>query len=393
MSARSRLFIALLSTTLIAYIAIGSLLGRVLGDTSYGQLAVFNEVVRLVLEGYVEPVNLDRAMAGARLGLTDALDGDSAYLDADEWKLLQQPSKDDADIGVLLTRRFGFLMVVAPRNGSPAEKAGLKTGDILKTIDGRHTRPLAAASGQRLLRGAPGSSVKLTILRAGVDPFEVSVVRERLLATAPTSRILEGGTGYLKITDISNKAAEEARAAVESLKRGGIKSLVVDLRDSAEGAPAEGVKIAELFMKGGVVAKLSGARTAEQVLSATPRNEVWDGPLAVLIDTGTAGAGEIVAAALRDADRGPLVGERTFGRVGVQKQLPLAEGGMILTVARYVSPKGTAIHGQGVQPTVAVSTGQESEDGSDEPSPPPANDLILDKALELLHSGEAKKAA
>ena len=121
MSARSRLFIALVSTALIAYIAIGSLLGRVLGDTSYGQLAVFNEVVRLVLEGYVEPVNLDRAMAGARLGLTDALDGDSAYLDADEWKLLQQPGKDDADIGAVITRRFGFLMVVAPRTGSPAE--------------------------------------------------------------------------------------------------------------------------------------------------------------------------------------------------------------------------------------------------------------------------------
>jgi carboxyl-terminal processing protease len=393
MSARSRLFIALVSTTFIAYIAVGSLLGRVLGDTSYGQLAVFNEVVRLVLEGYVEPVNLDRAMAGARLGLTDALDGDSAYLEADDWKLLQQPGKDDADIGALLTRRFGFLMVVAPRSGSPAEKAGLKTGDILKTIDGRHTRPLAAATGQRMLRGAPGSSVRLTILRAGVDPFDVSVVRERLGAAAPTSRILEGGTGYLKITEISTKAADEARAAVESLKRGGVKSLVLDLRGSAEGAPAEGVKVAELFMNGGVVAKLSGARTAEQVLSAAPKNEVWDGPLAVLIDTGTAGAGEIVAAALRDADRGPIVGERTFGRVGIQKQLPLAEGGMILTVARYVSPKGTAIHGQGVQPTVAVSSGHDTDDGSDEPTPPPAKDLILDKALELLHSGEAKKAA
>ncbi len=390
MSARSRLFIALVSTALIAYIAVGSLLGRVLGDTSYGQLAVFNEVVRLVLEGYVEPVNLDRAMAGARLGLTDALDGDSAYLDAEEWKLLQQPVKDDADIGAVLTRRFGFLMVVAPRTGSPAEKAGLKTGDILKTIDGRHTRPLAAASGQRLLRGAPGSSVKLTILRAGVDPFEVSVVRERLVAAAPTSRVLEGQTGYLKITEISPKAADEARAAVESLKRGGVKSLVVDLRGAAQGVAADGVKVAELFMNGGVVAKLSGARSAEQILSATAKSEVWEGPLAVLIDTGTSGAGEIVAAALRDADRGPLVGERTFGRVGIQKQLPLAEGGMILTVARYVSPKGTAIHGQGVQPTVAVGSGPE-EGGED--APPSAKDPILDKALELLHSGEAKKAA
>ena len=180
--------------------------------------------------------------------------------------------------------------------------------------------------------------------------------------------------------------------AVEGLKRGGAKNLVLDLRGAAEGVPADSVKVAELFMNGGVVAKLSGVKTPEQVLSASPKAEVWEGPLAVLIDTGTSGAGEIVAAALRDAGRGPVVGERTFGRVGIQKQLPLAEGGMILTVARYVSPKGTPIHGQGVQPTVAVGSGP--DDGLEEPeAPAPGKDPILDKALELLRSGEAKKAA
>lgn len=390
MSPRSRLFIALISTAFVAYVAVGSLLSRVLGDTSYGQLAVFNEVVRLVLEGYVEPVNLDRAMAGARLGLTDALDGDSAYLDAEEWKQLQQPGKDDADVGLVVTRRFGFLMVVAPRAGSPAEKAGLRTGDVLKTIDGRHTRPLAAVTGQRLLRGAPGSSVKLGVLRAGVDPFEVSVVRERLLPAPPASRMLADGTGYLKIPELSAKTADDARAALESLKRGGARGIVLDLRGAAQGVPAEAVRFAELFMEGGVVAKLAGTKTAEQVVSAVAKNSAWGGPLAVLIDTGTSGAGEIVAAALRDADRGPVVGERTFGRVGVQKQLPLAEGGMVLTVARYLSPKGTAIQGQGVQPTVAVASGP---DEPAEEAGPPAKDLILDKALELLHSAETKKAA
>ena len=390
MSPRSRLFIALISTAFVAYVAVGSLLSRVLGDTSYGQLAVFNEVVRLVLEGYVEPVNLDRAMAGARLGLTDALDGDSAYLDAEEWKLLQQPGKDDADVGLVLTRRFGFLMVVAPRAGSPAEKAGLRTGDVLKTIDGRHTRPLAAVSGQRLLRGAPGSSVKLGVLRAGVDPFEVAVVRERLLPASPTSRMLADGSGYLKIPELSARTADDARTALESLRRGGAKGIVLDLRGSAQGEPAEAVRFAELFMEGGVVAKLAGTKMGEQVVSAAAKNAAWGGPLAVLIDTGTSGAGEIVAAALRDADRGPVVGERTFGRVGIQKQLPLAEGGMVLTVARYLSAKGTAIHGQGVQPTVAVASGP---DEAGEETGLPAKDLILDKALELLHAAETKKAA
>jgi carboxyl-terminal processing protease len=223
-----------------------------------------------------------------------------------------------------------------------------------------------------------------------VDPFELAVVRERLVAASPTSRILADGAGYLKVTEISAAAADEARAAVESLKRGGAKGLVLDLRGAAQGAPAEGVRIAELFMNGGVVAKLSGARTAEQILSATAKSGIWDGPMAVLIDTGTSGAGEIVAAALRDTERGPVVGERTFGRVGIQKQLPLAEGGMILTVARYVGPKGTIIHGQGVQPTVAV--GSRSDEDPEDPAASD-RDPILDKALELLRGGEAKKAA
>ena len=185
-----------------------------------------------MLDGYVEPVNLDRAMAGARLGLTDALDGDSAYLDAEELRLYQQPAKDDADIGVVLTRRFAFLMVVAPRPGSPAEKAGLRTGDILKTIDGRHTRPLPAASAERLLRGAPGSSVKLGILRAGADPFEVSVVRERLLAAAPQGRMIEGGTGYLKVTDFRRRPPT-TRGPGGGAQAGRRQNLVLDLRGAA----------------------------------------------------------------------------------------------------------------------------------------------------------------
>ena len=272
MSPRSRLLVALLSTALIGYVALGSLLGRVLGDTSYGQLAIFNEVVRLVLEAYVEPVNLDRAMAGARLGLGDALDGDSGYLDPEEFRLYQQPPHEmDADIGAVLTRRFTFLMVVATRAGSPAEKAGLRTGDILKSIDSRHSRGLQATTGQRLLRGAPGSVVKLGILRAGQDPFEVSVVRERITPAEPSSRVLEDGTGYLRIPEFSPKVADEVRNDLETLKRGGAVRLVLDLRDAAFGPPAEGTKVAELFVKGGVVAKLAGTKVAEQVFNRRSR--------------------------------------------------------------------------------------------------------------------------
>ena len=389
MSHRTRLLVALVSTGLIGYIAVGSLLGRVLGDTSYGQLAIFNEVVRLVLDAYVEPVNVDRAMAGARLGMSDALDGDSSYLDAEEFRLYQQPPKEDeAEIGVVLTRRFSFVMVVAPRPGSPAEKAGLRTGDILKTIDERHTRPMPAVVADRLLRGAPGSSVKLGVLRAGADPFDVTVVRERVLPVAAQGRMLEGGTGVVKVADFTPATAEDVRTQVEALKREGATHMLLDLRGAAWGAPADAVKVAEIFLQGGPVAKLVGRRTEERLLQADAARSAWSGPLAVLVDNGTSGPGEIVAAALLDAGRAKLVGEHTFGRASVSKTVALPEGGLVLTVAKYVSPKGTSIHGEGLAPSVPVAAQREEDEDLAEGAKP---DRILEKALEVL-KGDAPAA-
>lgn len=392
MSHRSRLLVALASTVVIGYVFGGLLLGRVLGDTSYGQLSIFNEVVRLVLEAYVEPVNIDRAMAGARLGLTEALDGDSSYLDAEEFRLLQAPARDgDADTGIVLTRRFGYLMAVSTRPGSPAERAGIRPGDILRSIDGRHSRPLAAPIGERLLRGAPGSTVKLVVLRAGSEPLDVSVVRERIAPTGPKARVLEDGAGYLRIAEFQPRVADEVRSEVESLKSAGARRIVLDLRGAAFGAPAEGVKVAELFVKGGVIAKLTSARAGEELFQGDPSRVVFEGPLAVLVDNGTAGAGEIVAGAIQDAGRGDLVGEPTFGRAAAQKTVPLPEGGLVLTTGKYTTPKGTVIHGRGISPSVAVGRTQDDED---EAAPAgAAKDHQLDKALELLrNAAEAKKA-
>jgi carboxyl-terminal processing protease len=390
MSPKSRLLVALASTGLIGYVAVGSLLGKALGDTSYGQLAIFNEVVRLVLDAYVEPVNLDRAMAGARLGMADSLDGDSSYLDAEQYKLLQQPVADsDADVGLVLTRRFSFLMVVAARAGSPAAKAGLRPGDLLKAIDERHTRPTPAIIAERLLRGAPGSSVKLSVLRAGAEPLEVSVVRERLKPAPVEGRMLEGGTGYVRVPEFTPATAQAVRAELESLRRSGATRLLLDLRDAAWGAPADGVAVAELFLHGGPVAKLVGRRVDEKLLQADAARSAWSGPLAVLVTNGTAGPSEIVAAALVEAGRAKLVGEHTFGRAAVSKTVPLPEGGMVLTVAKYMSPTGKAIHGEGLVPSVPVS-----QDDDDEPAEG-KSDAILEKALEVVKAEgtPAEKAA
>lgn len=386
MSPRTRLLVATVSTVLVGYVAVGSLLGRVMGDTTYGQLALFNEVVRLVLDAYVDPVNVDRAMNGARLGLTEALDGDSAWLDGEDLKAVQGGDRGDAEVGLLLTRRLGFLMVVSAREGSPGQKAALRPGDILKSIDGRHTRPLSPVTGQRLLRGAPGSVVKLVVLRASTDPMDVSLVRERVTAAPVRAKVLEPGVGYLKVPEFGPKVADEVRAELDALQKQGARHLVLDLRGSAFGALGEAAGVAELFLKGGVVAKVSGAKEPEQLLTADADRSAWDRPVTVLVDHGTAGAAEVVAGALLESGR-PLVGQSTFGRAPVQRTVTVPDGALLLTVARYHTPKGAPIHGKGLAPTVAVRVAAD-EDGEDAPP----GDPILEKALELIRD-EGKKAA
>ena len=193
MSTRARLLVAGLSTGLVFYIALGSVLGRVMGDTTYGQLTVFNEVVRMVIDSYVEPIDLDRTMDGAYLGLTEALDGDSNYLDAAQYQALSR-RQDSGDVGLVLSRRHGFLMVVGTRPGSPARRAGVRTGDLIKTIDGRHTRGVAPPAAEQLLAGEPGGRVHLEIHRAGAELIEVDLVRERLAEASPSVERLPDGT-------------------------------------------------------------------------------------------------------------------------------------------------------------------------------------------------------
>lgn len=397
MSSRTRLLVALASTGLVGYVAVGSLLGRVLGDTSYGQLTVFNEVVRMVADSYVEPVNIDRAMGTAERGLTEALDGDSAYLDDADYRTLQQPAAHDADIGVTLTRRYAFLMIVSARPGSPGERAGLRAGDLIKTIDGRHSRAIALPIGERLLRGAPGSMVKLAIMRSRTEPIEITVVRERPTPAPPESRRLEQGPGYVRIREFAPQTAEDVRARIEALAREGAPSLVLDLRDVATGQPEEAVKVAELFVSSGVLARLSGRKHPEQVWKADPAHHVWDRPLVALVGNGTAGPGEVLAAALVDAERARLVGQHTFGRAALQKTLPLPEGALVLTVAKYLTPKGEPIHGKGLEPDEAVAaptrhaSGEDDEEAPDQPAP--AGDPVLQRAIELLAPAPASKQA
>jgi carboxyl-terminal processing protease len=385
MSARTRLFVAMISTGVISYLAIGSLLGRVMGDNSYGQLAVFNEVIRMVIDGYVEPVDIGTTMDGANRGLLEALDGDSALLDAEEYRAWREDAAGDAEVGLALSRRYGFLMVIGVRAGSPAEEAGMHPGDILKSIDGHHSRPIGAPVGERLLRGEPGSSLTLEVLRGGQDTETVELSRERLTPVPPRSELVEPGIGRIEVTEFDAETAERVRTELELLKRQGAERLVLDLRRAAFGEAELGVSLADLFVDSGVLARRDGRRVPEQVWNADPAQVAWRGPIAVLIDAGTSGPGEVAAAAL-GGNGAELVGRHTFGRAGVRKALPLPEGGLLLTVAKYRAPDGTPIHGEGLTPDVPVRRAA--------PGVTEQGDPVLDAALEYLKElPELEKAA
>src|SRR5688572_14213086 len=237
MTSRTRLFVLAVSTPVIAFAIIGGYLGQAAPrDATYRNLAVFEDVLSLVLNNYVEEVDVRTAMGGAMRGLADGLDPDSAYLPRELAQVAEsRTAAGQAEIGVELVRQF-YLRVVSARDGSPAAKAGLRTGDYIRAIDGRATRDMTAFEGTRLLQGAPGSKVTLLVLRGStIDPHEITITRERLTAPDVTSRMANATTGYVRVAEFTSDTPAHVREAFDALRKTGAVSYVVDLRGTARG--------------------------------------------------------------------------------------------------------------------------------------------------------------
>lgn len=425
MTLKTRLSILLLSTPVLVFVVVGGLIGRAsapTGDATIRELRVFQDVLGLVLKNYVEEVKVDRAMEGAMKGLAEGLDPDSAYLTAKQVTDVQSGAPlPEGDIGLELTRQY-YLRVIAARDGSPAGKAGLQTGDYIRGIDGKPTRDMSVFEGSRLLRGEPGSKVTLTVIRGNAaDPHEVALVREKPAPAVVSGKIVAPEVGYVRITSFREGVVDQLKKQIADLTRAGAKSLVIDIRHTAEGPLDNGVAAARLFVKSGTLAmkgqreegqqagnlsvsrdgngrtrqestdsnttKTPAAGTANrEVISAQPGDGAIDLPVQVLITTGTAGASEVFAAALDGNKRADLVGERTLGRAGIQKLVKLPENrGLWLTYARYMTPAGESIQGKGLKPDVEVEDNDVAEFGQTVSD----KDPILDAAL----ARAAKKAA
>ncbi len=390
MSAQTRRFVLWVSAPVVAFVLAGGLLSKVTsGQGVYQDLKIFNDVFNLISSNYVEKVDIDKVMHGAMDGLADSLDPDSAFLSAEQVKQLESGVTPPAgDVGLDLTRQY-YLRVIAARDGSPAARAGLQTGDFVRVIDGKPTREMSVWEGMRALRGTPGTRVKLTVFRGSAnDPHEIELTRDVGTAADVTGRIAAPGVGYIRIAAFGAKTADQVKAQTTELGKAGASRFIVDVRRTSGGSLDAGLAVARLFVSSGTLAMRETKGGTKEPLATRAGDGAVTQPVQLLADIGTSSAAELFASALVGNKRAEIVGEHTIGRAAIQKLIKLPNGtGLYLTTTRYLKPDGTPLHEKGIEPHVAIDQ-PDVEFGQ----LPPATDPVLEKALELAGSS-LKKAA
>jgi carboxyl-terminal processing protease len=389
------------STLLSLFLLVGALLGQEKTTKEpYPQLAVLSEVLSRIQTDYVEEPNFGKVTNGALHSMLESLDPNSSYLSPEEYKSYQKKHDSGASIDAVVSKRMGFLSIVATLPGGAAQKAGLENGDVIEAIEGRSTREMPLAEVVQELEGANGSTVSLSIVRERVpDPMAVQVKRAPVVLPDATARMLEAGIGYLRVQALPKGETQKVAARIQELRKEGAKKFILDLRDDATGETEEGVATANLFLSKGLIAFVSGQQYPRKDFLADASKAMAQEPLAVLVNSATGGAAEIVAAAIMENNhRGAVVGERTFGIGSVQKVIPLDDGSaLILSVAKYYTPGGKPIPEAGVTPSVPVVEERESGPISEGAAPaepkPPSEDVPLKRAIELLSSPASQSTA
>lgn len=352
-------------------------------DGAYHQMRVYAEVLQKIQSDYVTDPSMDDVTTGALHGLLESLDADSSYLTPAEYKIYKErPTSGNAQEGMTISRRFQYATVVNVIPGSPAEQAHLADGDVIEAIGGKATHDLSLAVMRMMLEGKPGTTVDLTVIRPSKpDPEKITITRAIVSAPALSQQQYDNSTIlYLKPGVLSSERVDAIAAAIKSA--GKSRKVLLDLRDCTGTDPAQGVRLANFFIKQGTLATVSGQQYPEQTFAADPAVFLTDAPVSVIVNRGTYGAGELAAAAIEDLKRGDVVGERTFGEGSVQKTIDLPDGGaLMLTVAKYAAPGGKKIQDEAVLPNVPVAA--VINDDSEGATPPNGDDM-LNKALDLL---------
>jgi len=365
-------------------------------EDTYRHLAVYTEVLSRIKSDYVEEPDMKSVTLGAVNGLLESIDPYASYLNADQYKQwLKSKDEHKAGVGLVLSKKFGYVGIVDAIPGSPAAKAGLTTTDVLETINGVATRDMPLAFAQLLLAGDPGTTVEVGVLRfRKPEPQKLTLTRAMIQFPAVTAKMMPDQVGVVDVESLEGQNLKEAAAKVEDLQKQGAKRLVLDLRHCATGSPEDGAKLANLFLDKGLIAYTEGQKSPRQDINAVASADITHLPLAVVVNRGTAGGAEVAAAALLEDKRAEVVGERTYGDASIRKAITMEDGSaVILSVAKYYSPSGKAIQDTGVTPSVAVAEVEQAADDdgapqANEPPPAPAGeDLLLKRAIEVVTKG------
>ncbi len=409
MNSRAKFLVVVTSTCLAALLLLGAVMGKSTNapDDAYRQMAVFTEVLARIKSEYVEEPDMKSVTAGALSGLLESVDPFASYLTADQYKeWLKKKDAYKADVGLVLSKKFGYMGVVDSVPGSPADKAGLSTGDIIEAIRGVATRDMPLAYGDLLLRGEPGTSVELSVMRVRhPEPQKVTLTRAEIRYAPVVSKMLADKTGYLATGELVPGRTAEVASAIKELEKQGARKLVLDLRHSVSGSPEEGIALANLFLGNGLITYLQGQKSPRKDFNAQAGKAVWNLPLSVITNRGTAGGSEVAAAALVDNKRAQSVGERTYGDAAVRRAITMDDGAaIILSVAKYYTPSGKAIQDTGVtpqnpiaEPELAVEYDEDGEPITPVTAPevgkPLEEDPLVKKAIEVLSASASSAPA
>ena len=379
-------------------------------DGAYRQINVYSEVLRHIQTDYVEEPNINAVTNGALRGLLESLDADSSYLTPEDYKVYKAAKSGKAQVGINVSKRYGYATVVSVVPGSPADKANLNDGDIIEAIGGQDTRDISLAMIQLLLEGQPGTELTVSVVRPRkATPEKISMTRVASVLPPVTETMYENSSIlYLKPGVLDHEHVQQVEAKLKAMPKAGNKKVLLDLRDVAAGDMTEATRLANFFLKTGTIAMLEGQKVEKQTFTADASKSInATSPVVVLVNRGTAGPGELVAAALLDNKRADLVGEKTFGEGAQQKTFELPDGAaLILSVAKYESPSGKKIQDEGVTPGVLVASNTDDGTGADDDAaddqasttqhdqtatqkPAVSVDEQLTKALDLLKSKAA----
>jgi carboxyl-terminal processing protease len=363
---------------------------------AYTQINVYGEVLQHIQSDYVEVPDLALVTDGAMRGLVESLDADSSYLTPADYKAYKEDHGGKAQVGINVSKRFGYATVISVVPGSPADKANLNDGDIIEAIGDKDTRDMSLAMIRLMLEGAPGSELQIGVIRPRKAEPEKVVMNRVVVAEPPVAETVYENASilYLKPMVLDHEHVQQVEAKLKSAGKSN-KKVLLDLRDVAAGDMPEAIRMANFFLKTGTIATLEGQKFAKQTFTADPSKALAaNSPLVVLVNHGTSGPAEVVAGALLDNKRGDLVGEKTFGEGSLQKTFDLNDGGaVILSIAKYASPSGKQFEDDAVTPTTIVASTAPDFDSDDAQAPAkkatPATDDQLTKALELLKAKTA----